>query len=163
MTSNPALRRCLALAGAAGVFAVILGLPARDHSAPTPLRSGRSWPMWGGTPQRNMVNLGDRKVPIQWKVDEGKEEHIKWVVELGDAANAGPVIADGLVWTIGADNAVHGLDPATGRQVVSIPYGGSANHFPTPTAADGLLLLPGVNQVVAFMGPAGRPAAPTAS
>jgi outer membrane protein assembly factor BamB len=80
-----------------------------------------------------------------------------------DGAAGAPIIADGLVWTIGADNAVHGLDPATGRQVVSIPFGASANHFPTPSAADGLLLLPGTSQVFAFTGPAGLPPAPPAS
>jgi outer membrane protein assembly factor BamB len=80
-----------------------------------------------------------------------------------DGAASGPIIADGLVWTIGADNAVHGLDPASGKEVVSIPFGGSANHFPTPSAADGLLLLPGTSQVFAFMGPAGLPPAPLAS
>jgi outer membrane protein assembly factor BamB len=79
-----------------------------------------------------------------------------------DGAAGGPIIADGLVWTIGSDNAVHGLNPATGEQVVSIPFGGSANHFPTPSTADGLLLLPGTNQVIAFMGPAGLPPAPPA-
>jgi len=79
-----------------------------------------------------------------------------------DGAAGGPVIAGGLVWTIGADNAVHGLSPADGEQVVSIPFGGSANHFPTPSAADGLLLVPGTSQVVAFMGPAGLPPAPPA-
>jgi outer membrane protein assembly factor BamB len=77
-----------------------------------------------------------------------------------DGAHSAPIIADGLVWTIGQDKAVHGLNPANGKQVVSIPFGGPANHFPTPSAADGLLLLPGVNQVFAFMGPAGLPPAP---
>ena len=57
---------------------------------------------------------------------------------------------------------MHGLNPASGKEVVSIPFGGSANHFPTPSAADGLLLLPGTNQVIAFMGPAGLPPAPPA-
>ena len=80
-----------------------------------------------------------------------------------DGAAGAPIIADGLVWTIGADNAVHGLNPASGKQVVSIPFGGAANHFPTPSAADGLLLLPGTSQVFAFMGPAGLPPAPLAS
>ena len=58
---------------------------------------------------------------------------------------------------------MHGLDPASGKQVATVPFGGSANHFPTPSAADGLLLLPGVSQVFAFMGPAGLPPAPPAS
>jgi outer membrane protein assembly factor BamB len=77
-----------------------------------------------------------------------------------DGANGGPVIAGGLVWTIGGDGAVHGLNPANGHEVTSIPYGGSTNHFPTPAVGDGLLLLPGTNRVLAFMGPAGLPPAP---
>ena len=74
-----------------------------------------------------------------------------------DGAAGAPIIADGLVWTIGSDNAVHGLNPGNGKEVVSIPFGGSANHFPTPSVGDGLLLLPGTNQVLAFKGPAGLP------
>ena len=74
-----------------------------------------------------------------------------------DGAAGGPIIAAGLIWTIGSDSAVHGLNPANGKEVVSIPFGASANHFPTPSVGDGLLLLPGTDQVLAFMGPAGRP------
>ena len=92
-----------------------------------------------------------------------KAPYLKQLWTDNDGADGGPIIADGLVWTIGADNAVHGLNPASGKQVVSIPFGGSANHFPTPSAADGLLLLPGTSQVFAFMGPAGLPPAPLAS
>ena len=92
-----------------------------------------------------------------------KAPYLKQLWTDNDSAAGGPIIADGLVWTIGADNAVHGLNPASGEQVVSIPFGGSANHFPTPSAADGLLLLPGTSQVFAFMGPAGLPPAPPAS
>jgi outer membrane protein assembly factor BamB len=79
-----------------------------------------------------------------------------------DGAAGGPIIADGLIWTIGSDKAVHGLNPANGQQVVSIPFGRYANHFPTPSVGDGLLLLPGTNQVFAFMGPAGLPPPPPA-
>ncbi len=80
-----------------------------------------------------------------------------------DGAHGPPIIADGLVWTIGTDNAVHGLNPANGHVVASIPFSGAANHFPTPAVADGLLLLPGVDQVFAFKGPAGLPPSPPAS
>jgi outer membrane protein assembly factor BamB len=79
-----------------------------------------------------------------------------------DGAAGAPIIADGLVWTIGTDNAVHGLNPANGTQVVSIPFGACANHFATPSVGDGLLLLPGTDQVFAFNGPVGRPPAPPA-
>jgi outer membrane protein assembly factor BamB len=87
--------------------------------------------------------------------------HLKQLWTANDGAHGAPIIADGLVWTIGSDNAVHGLNPTNGNEVVSIPYGASANHFPTPSVGDGLLLLPGTNQVVAFKGPAGLPPPPT--
>ncbi len=89
-----------------------------------------------------------------------KAPYLKQLWTDNDGAGGGPIIADGLVWTIGGDNAVHGLDPANGDQVVSIPFGAYVNHFPTPSVGDGLLLLPGADKVFAFMGPAGMPPPP---
>ena len=90
-----------------------------------------------------------------------KPPYLRQLWTFSGASNA-PIFADGLVWTIGSDGSVHGVDPKNGRQLFSYPFGGSANHFPTPAVADGLMLLPGMNQVVAFTGPAGLPPAPTA-
>jgi outer membrane protein assembly factor BamB len=61
-----------------------------------------------------------------------------------------PIVAAGLVWTIGQNGTLYGLDPSTGavRQQASI--GVPANHFPTPSVGDGLLLAPSANRVVAF-------------
>jgi outer membrane protein assembly factor BamB len=92
-----------------------------------------------------------------------KAPYLKQLWTDNDGAAGGPIIADGLVWTIGGDHSVHGLNPASGKEVVSIPFGAPANHFPTPSVGDGLLLLPGANQVFAFMGPAGLPPAPPAA
>ena len=67
------------------------------------------------------------------------------------AAGGGPpIVAAGLVWTIGQDGTLSGLDPATGsvRQQASI--GAPANHFPTPSVGDGLLVAASADQVVAF-------------
>jgi len=91
-----------------------------------------------------------------------KRPYLKRLWTDNDGAAGGPIIADGLVWTIGG-NSVHGLNRANGHEVVSIPFGGQANHFPTPSVADGLLLLPGTDQVYAFMGPAGLPPSPPAA
>jgi outer membrane protein assembly factor BamB len=88
-----------------------------------------------------------------------KPPYLKQIWTDNDGAAGTPIIADGLVWTI-AGTAVHGLNPTNGYQVVSIPFGGYANHFPTPSVGDGLLLLPGTDQVFAFMGPAGLPPPP---
>ncbi|HTP19908.1 MAG TPA: PQQ-binding-like beta-propeller repeat protein [Solirubrobacteraceae bacterium] len=90
-----------------------------------------------------------------------KAPYLKQLWTDNDGAAGAPIIADGLVWTIGG-NAVHGLNPANGEEIVSIPFGGYANHFPTPSVGDGLLLLPGTNQIFALMGPGGRPPPPPA-
>jgi outer membrane protein assembly factor BamB len=61
-----------------------------------------------------------------------------------------PIVAAGLVWTIGQDGVLYGLNPTTGavRQQASI--GAPANHFPTPSVGDSLLLAPSATHVVAF-------------
>ncbi len=72
-----------------------------------------------------------------------------------------PIVAGGLVWTINQSGQVFGLDPATGTSVVQVSVGSEANHFPTPSVGDGLLLVPATDQVVAFQGPAGLPGPPS--
>ena len=38
-----------------------------------------------------------------------------------DGVGGGPIIADGLVWTVGHDGAIHGLDPTNGHEVSPSP------------------------------------------
>ena len=61
-----------------------------------------------------------------------------------------PIVAAGEVWTIGQDGTLYGLDTTTGALRQRAPIGTPANHFPTPSVADGLLLAPSSNRVVAF-------------
>ena len=61
-----------------------------------------------------------------------------------------PIIAAGLVWTIGQDGNLYGLDPATGKTMKQAHIGVPANHFPTPGVGDGLLLAACAQNVVAF-------------
>jgi polyvinyl alcohol dehydrogenase (cytochrome) len=72
---------------------------------------------------------------------------VLWNAKVGGGP---PIYAAGLVWTIGQDGILFGLNPATGavRQQASI--GAVANHFPTPSVGDSLLLAPTANRVVAF-------------
>lgn len=51
----------------------------------------------------------------------------------------------------------------TGVVVRRTHIGTPANHFPTPTAADGLLLVASADRVLAFDGPSGLPPAPSPS
>jgi polyvinyl alcohol dehydrogenase (cytochrome) len=84
--------------------------------------------------------------------------HLLWSSGTGGGP---PIVAAGLVWTIGQNGVLYGLDPATGkiRQWASI--GAVANHFPTPSVADGLMLVPAAHDVVAFTASDSGAAAPT--
>ena len=65
-----------------------------------------------------------------------------------------PIIAAGLVWTIGQNGTLYGLDPATGQVRQQVAIGMPANHFSTPSTGDGLLLAASADNVVAFAAPA---------
>jgi outer membrane protein assembly factor BamB len=58
------------------------------------------WPMWGGTPSRNMVS-SMKGLPTTWDVKTGK--NIKWVAELGSQSYGNPVVAEGVI-LIGTNN-----------------------------------------------------------
>ena len=82
--------------------------------------------------------------------------------ELWQSGTRGPpIVAGGLVWTIGYDGTLHGLDPTSGATVERVTIGAEANHFPTPSVGDGMLLAPTADGVVAFSGSAGLPGPPT--
>jgi polyvinyl alcohol dehydrogenase (cytochrome) len=67
-----------------------------------------------------------------------------------------PVLAAGLVWTIGQNGTLYGLAPATGKIRQQVTVGVPANHFPTPGVGAGLMLVPGATNVIAFAAPAGQ-------
>jgi outer membrane protein assembly factor BamB len=58
------------------------------------------WPMWGGTPSRNMVSPMTG-LPTTWDLKTGK--NVKWVAELGSQSYGNPVVAGGVVM-IGTNN-----------------------------------------------------------
>jgi hypothetical protein len=72
-----------------------------------------------------------------------------------------PIIADGLVWTISRQGIMYGLSPTTGQPVQQIAVGQLANHFPTPSVGDGLLLAPTESHVVAYWAPSAASAPAT--
>ncbi len=80
--------------------------------------------------------------------------------QAASGAGGPPITAGGLVWSIGGDT-LYGMDPSSGATVEQVAVGDEANHFPTPSVGDGLLLAPASDQVVAFSGSAGPPAPPT--
>ncbi|MBY0493725.1 MAG: PQQ-binding-like beta-propeller repeat protein [Cyanobacteria bacterium] len=68
--------------------------------AATTVAVSADWPMWGGTPSRNMVS--DMKgLPTTWDIKTGK--NVKWVAELGSQSYGNPTVGEGVV-LIGTNN-----------------------------------------------------------
>jgi outer membrane protein assembly factor BamB len=72
-----------------------------------------------------------------------------------------PIVAAGLVWTIGQEGTLSGLDPATGAVRQQAFIGVPANHFPTPSVGDGLLVAASADRVVAFTASGAPATSPT--
>jgi len=83
----------LMLTLAAAVMAAAGALPASDPG-------NGEWPMWGGTPDRNMVS-GMPNAPVEWDIDS--KQNIVWVAKLGSQTYGNPVVANGKVF-VGTNN-----------------------------------------------------------
>src|SRR5205085_9514007 len=58
------------------------------------------WPMWGGTPDRNMVS-NMKGLPTSWDVKTRK--NVKWVAQLGSQSYGNVVVSGGMVF-VGTNN-----------------------------------------------------------
>jgi outer membrane protein assembly factor BamB len=108
MKAYPHLGRWLAASVTAAVFAAIAligGFADRSRSAANAgndVRAGvDSWPMYGGTHDRNMVNLHAKGLPTKWDAEE--KQNILWSADLGSKAYGGPVVSGGKI-LIGTNN-----------------------------------------------------------
>ena len=87
--------------------------------------TGGDWPMWGGTPERNMVS-SMQGIPTSWDIQSKK--NVKWVAQLGSQTYGNPVVAGGQVY-VGTNN-----DPArdpkeAGDRGVLMCFRESDGHF----------------------------------
>ena len=78
---------------------IALALALVFVSAPGDPGSG-DWPMWGGTPDRNMVS-SMKGLPTEWDVKTKK--NVKWVADLGSQSYGNAVVAGGIVF-VGTNN-----------------------------------------------------------
>jgi len=80
------------------VLAVCVGLPWRNLAASDP--GSGDWPMWGGTPDRNMVSTM-KGLPTSW--DLKTKKNVKWMATLGSQTYGNAVVAGGQVY-VGTNN-----------------------------------------------------------
>ncbi len=81
------------------VSALFVTIAAVAPSA-SPGSAEGDWPMWGGSPDRNMVSTMTG-LPTTWDVKTGA--NVKWVAHLGSQTYGNPVVAGGVV-LVGTNN-----------------------------------------------------------
>ena len=79
-------------------LAALVVLSAGSQAASDP--GTGHWPMWGGTPDRNLVSKMTG-LPTEW--DVATKKNVKWVADLGSQSYGNPVVADGIVF-VGTNN-----------------------------------------------------------
>jgi outer membrane protein assembly factor BamB len=94
------------------LLAALAAVPTGAAPVPKP-PPPPSWPMFGGTPARNMVNLRERleifpKDAPKWGADAGADKRweakwVLWKAQLGSRAFGAPVVAGGRVY-VGTNN-----------------------------------------------------------
>jgi outer membrane protein assembly factor BamB len=95
-------------------LAVSRSLPAAD------------WTMWGGTPERNMVNLVEKGIPESWDLDSGK--NVKWTALLGSQTYGNPVVSNGKV-LVGTNNQAQRRPGITGDKGILLCFDEQDGHL----------------------------------
>ncbi len=80
--------------------------------AAAPAARADDWPMWGGSPDRNMVST-EKNIPASFdpgkfkkgsdKIDPATTKNVRWVGKLGSLAYGNPTVANGRVY-VGTNN-----------------------------------------------------------
>ncbi|HVF86457.1 MAG TPA: PQQ-binding-like beta-propeller repeat protein [Pyrinomonadaceae bacterium] len=112
---------------AAMITAMTCGLLLTAHgSLLTPSDPGTSdWPMWGGTPDRNMVSRM-KGLPTTWDVKSKK--NVKWVAELGSQTYGNITVAGGVVF-VGTNNEAKRDPKVVGDKGVLMAFKESDGSF----------------------------------
>ena len=102
-----------------------------------PFAHAKDWPMWGGTPARNMVaeakglpddiNSG-KFLPKTEVVDMKTTKNIRWVGKLGSQAYGSPVVAGGRVF-VGTNNEAPRDPKQTGDRAVLMCFDEKTGDF----------------------------------
>ena len=117
-------RTTITIASVVFIALLLTGSSFIPHTAAADPGTG-DWPMWGGTPDRNMVS-NMKGLPISW--DLKTKKNVKWIAQLGSQSYGNAVVSGGMVF-IGTNN--EGLrDPKiTGDKGVIMAFRESDGKF----------------------------------
>jgi outer membrane protein assembly factor BamB len=110
MTSTPTLRRWLAITGSGVILALVLTIlfwqrgPVSAQGEVTAAEAAaRAQALWGGSIERNQVNLVEKNIATDWDTVGEKGKNVLWSQNLGSKAYGGPTIGNGKIF-IGTNN-----------------------------------------------------------
>lgn len=136
------------LGGVGGAQASLAGACAHDiDGGPAVVGTTIYLPCLDG-PVAVQVSSSPAGLRLRWRAAEG---------------GGPPIVAAGLVWTIGQNGTLYGLSARTGAVVEQAGVGPPATHFPTPSVGDDLLLVAAATDVIAFHAAASTTAGSTAT
>ncbi len=95
----------------------------------------QDWPMWGGSPHRNMSSPSAASLPASWDVKT--KTNIKWKVDLGTTSYGNPVVADGKIF-VGTNNGNPRNPAIQGDKGVLMCFRESAGEFLWQAVSDKL-------------------------
>ena len=98
--------------------------------------TAQDWPMWGGTPDRNMVSDTTARLPAEWDVDSGT--NVRWVAPLGSQTYGNPVVAGGRVF-VGTNNEALYDREIIGDKGVLIAFDAATGEFLWQMVSDKLV------------------------
>ena len=84
----------------AGLLVCAISQPPSTRAQQSQKSKPGDWPMWGGTPNRNMVS-SMTGLPETWDIETKK--NVKWIAGLGSQTYGNPVVAGGKVF-VGTNN-----------------------------------------------------------
>lgn len=135
MNSFPTLRRGLSVLSTVAVLAAVVvfvtwtgrsGSGPGMHADQPKGDAGPSWPLFGGTVARNLVNTFEHNIPSSWDPVSGK--NIMWSVDLGSKAYGGPIVAGGKIF-IGTNNDKPRNPAITGDKGIVMCFRATTGEF----------------------------------
>lgn len=115
------LRRAMVVASSFALLISSLSINTARASDP----GSSDWPMWGGTPDRNMVS-SMKGLPTKWDVN--KKTNVKWVAALGSQSYGNTIVAGGQVY-VGTNNEALRDPKQTGDKGVLMAFRESDGEF----------------------------------
>ena len=121
-------------ASAIAILAAFVGATMVDFTSASDPGTG-DWPMWGGTPDRNMVS-NMKGLPASWDIESKK--NVKWVQAIGSQSYGNPVVAGGMVF-LGTNNEAPRDPKITGDKGILMAFRESDGEFLWQAVTDKLL------------------------